>query len=459
MRELGRVDGGREAADGRDAESRSTERTDNDRRRADQALSELRQEIIRQRYEAREARIAEASERGISREEFVAKEETAREDARQAAELSAARDKIERPAVWGPPETHEAQRREPYERQDRALEHFRTVPVEGPANTPLDPDRQRRFPATAWSERRPVFPPGDLSRRDELVYERYEGPEEERDLESFRLPEGRTDLAGSAQPVAEPLQERYPAGVDYTETGHPDLGRYASKTVELRQGFDRPDRAEVDDRVNVIFGWEDTPEGKTWHKSGDGRTVWLVDTELHEQYGHADEVKDQGPLHLATTDPEHKELLNHPPPDSTVVVDDRFTYRTDHLGRVVHASAKLEVVDLDHPRDKSAQSQLIGKLPGDHAGHLFARIFQGPGDSINLTPMEGNKVNLSAYKTVENSWRKALLEGKDVSAEVELVYRSESMRADAFQVTYWIDGKIHYEVIHNRPARTRGPER
>ncbi|MFC7625447.1 DNA/RNA non-specific endonuclease [Microlunatus sp. GCM10028923] len=454
MRELGRAEGERDAADGRGVpESQLPSRSEEDRRPAARALDELRLEYARRRHEAREERIAEAAERGVSREEFAAKEEAAREDARQAQELSAARDKIRKPTLWGPPETHEAQRREPYERQDRALEHFRTVPVEGPENTPIDPDRRRRFPATEWGRRDPPFPAGDLSRRDDLVYQRYESSDQER--ESGRMPEGRTDLAGSTQPATESLQERYPAGVDYTENGHPDLGRYASKTVELRNGFDRPEHAEVDDRANVIFGWERTPEGKTWHKAEDGRTVWLVDAELHEQYGHADEAKD-GSLRLSTSNPEHKELLNQPPRDSTVVVDERFTYRTDDRGRVVHASAKLEVVDLDHPRDRSAQANLIGKLPGDHAGHLFARIFQGPGDAINLTPMEGNRVNLSAYKAVENSWRKALLEGKEVRAEVELVYRSEKMRADAFQVTYWIDGKIHYDVIHNRPARTRG---
>ncbi|GAB3748549.1 DNA/RNA non-specific endonuclease [Microlunatus parietis] len=451
MRELGRAEGEREAPDGRDLpESQRSGRSEEDWRRAERAMDELRLEYARRRHEAREARIAEAAERGVSREEFVAKEEVAYEDARQAEELQESRRKISSPALWGPPETHEAQRREPYERQDRALEHFRTAPIEGPENTPLDPDRRRVFPVTEWTRRDPTFPAGDLGRRDELVYKRYEASERERGAESFRLPGGRIDLAGSIQPVAEPLRERYPAGVEFSERGHPDLGRYASKTVELRNGFDRPEHAEVDDRANLIFGWESTPEGKTWHKSGDGRTVWLVDTELHEQYGHADEPKDRS-LRLSTADPEHKELLNQPPPDSTVVVDERFTYRTDHLGRVVHASAKLEVVDLDHPRDKSAQAQLIGKLPGDHAGHLFARIFQGPGETINLTAMEANKVNLGQFKSAENAWRRAVEAGRDVKVDISLVYATDTPRPDALQLTWWIDGERDERFIYNTP--------
>ncbi|GAB3762990.1 DNA/RNA non-specific endonuclease [Microlunatus parietis] len=458
MRELSSAGEARDAPQGQDRPApRAPERSEDERAQALERELALRLEYAQRRHDAREARIAEAAERGVSREEFVAKETAAREDARQAQELSEARDKIMRPTLWGPPETHEAQRRERYERQDRALEHFRTVPVEGPDNTPIDPDRQRKFPATFWANRQPPFPAGDLGRRDDLVYKR-EVSDQHRDPESFRLPDGRPELAGTSQPVADDLRERYPHGVNYDDRGHADLGRYASKTVELAKGFDGPEHADVDDRANPIFGWETTPDGKTWHKSGDGRTVWLVDTDLHEHYGHADEPKDRS-LRLSTADPEHKELLNHPPPDSTVVVDERFTYRTDQLGRVVHAAAKLEVVDLDHPRDRSAQTQLIGKLPGDHAGHIFARIFQGPSDGINLTPMEGTKVNLSAYKKIENTWRTALEAGRDVRVEVSLLYRDQKPRADAFMVTYWIDEEWNQDMIPNHAAQPEDVDR
>lgn len=192
-------------------------------------------------------------------------------------------------------------------------------------------------------------------------------------------------------------------------------------------------------------------------QANDGRAVSLVDTELHEQYGHADDPRDpegDAPLRLSTTDSGHKDLLNKPPPDSTVVVDERFTYRTDHQGRVVHASAKLEVVDLDHPRDRSAQAQMIGRLPGDHAGHLFARIFQGPGESINLTAMEGNKVNLGQFKSAENIWRRAIEAGSDVKVEMSLVYATDAPRPDALQLAWWIDGEKDERFIYNTPRPT-----
>ncbi|GAB3764041.1 hypothetical protein [Microlunatus parietis] len=75
---------------------------------------------------------------------------------------------------------------------------------------------------------------------------------------------------------------------------------------------------------------------------------------------------DPGPLSLSTSDPNDKQLLANPPANSTIVVDGRFTYDTDHLGRVIRVRATLDVRDATHPRDKSAQGKVPGKLPGDH---------------------------------------------------------------------------------------------
>lgn len=57
-----------------------------------------------------------------------------------------------------------------------------------------------------------------------------------------------------------------------------------------------------------------------------------------------------GPLALSTTDPDDKELLAKPPRNRTIVVDGRFSYDTDDLGRVIRAQATLDVRDATHPR-------------------------------------------------------------------------------------------------------------
>ncbi len=157
---------------------------------------------------------------------------------------------------------------------------------------------------------------------------------------------------------------------------------------------------------------------------------------------------DRDVVELSTTDPDHHHTLRHPPPNTTLRVDGRFTYRTDHLGRVTHAIATLTTIDLHHPRDRTAQRDLPDKNPGDHAGHLFARIFQGPAATINLTPMHAN-VNQSAYRQLENRWAEAIKTGKSVDVTVELTYHDETWRPAVILVNYLSDGKRESKVIVN----------
>jgi hypothetical protein len=161
-------------------------------------------------------------------------------------------------------------------------------------------------------------------------------------------------------------------------------------------------------------------------------------------------------IELSTTEPDHRELLSRPPPRSTIKVDGRFVYETDSDGRVVRAKAVLDVLDLKHPRDTTSQRNLDDKLPGDHAGHIFARIFRGPIGKMNLTPMAGSSVNLSAYKKAENAWRAALEAGSDVEVQIDLVYRTDKNRPDLIAVRYSIDGVVTQQTIRNTPRPRRG---
>ncbi|WP_344849240.1 DNA/RNA non-specific endonuclease [Kribbella ginsengisoli] len=157
-------------------------------------------------------------------------------------------------------------------------------------------------------------------------------------------------------------------------------------------------------------------------------------------------------IELSTSDLDHKMSLNSPPPNSTIRVDEKFTFETDELGRVIRASAILDVLDLDHPRDPTAQRKLIGKLPGDHAGHIFARIFRGPIGRMNLIPMEAAKVNLGQYAVVEKRWRKAIENGEQVEVSVDLGYGRRRDRPDIIVVYHKIgSGKRLRVRIRNVP--------
>ncbi|TWD79728.1 DNA/RNA non-specific endonuclease [Kribbella amoyensis] len=168
---------------------------------------------------------------------------------------------------------------------------------------------------------------------------------------------------------------------------------------------------------------------------------------------HRPGAADPGVVELDTAREEHKRLLDQPPADSTVRVDRKFTYRTDEQGRVVSARTTLDELDLDHPRDAGAQRRLIGKLPGDHAGHLFARIFRGPGGTMNLVPMEAIKVNLGQYKVLENRWRKIIEAGGTVEVFIELNYPEASVRPDIIDVGYRHDGRLRWVSIVNSPRQ------
>jgi filamentous hemagglutinin len=92
--------------------------------------------------------------------------------------------------------------------------------------------------------------------------------------------------------------------------------------------------------------------------------------------------------------------------------------------------------------DRNTYQQCVaGKcgIDGDEGGHLIASIFEGPGEKLNLLPMNGN-LNKGAWKTMENEWSSALKEGKSVSVKIEPVYSGGNVRPDRFLVQYSIDG-------------------
>lgn len=73
----------------------------------------------------------------------------------------------------------------------------------------------------------------------------------------------------------------------------------------------------------------------------------------------------------------------------------------------------------------------------DEGGHLIASIFNGPGEKVNLVPMDGN-LNKGEWKKMENTWAKALEQGKEVKVTVEPKYSGASARLTSFNISYQI---------------------
>lgn len=137
--------------------------------------------------------------------------------------------------------------------------------------------------------------------------------------------------------------------------------------------------------------------------------------------------------------------LAHPEPDTIYHVDGDKTYVTDDLGRVKEAEGDLSLVKRD--RNVKAQSA-VGHSgdPGDQGGHLIASSLGGPGDKLNLVPQNGD-LNNGAWNRLEDTWRKALQNGKPVHVSIENVYNGNSIRPESFNITYQIGNERPKQVV------------
>lgn len=223
----------------------------------------------------------------------------------------------------------------------------------------------------------------------------------------------------------------------------PSARAWAERTVSEIPVDRRPPRS----RPSAVPNRRTQPSG---HRSSPRDSTAQIELDLSELDISEESLKTGAKrdpdLELSSANPDDLPLLNAPPADATIRVDKKFTYMTDNSGRVIEARADLNLVDLDHPRDKTAQRKLIGKLPGDHAGHIFARIFGGPLGTLNLLPMAGNTVNLSMYKTLENHWRRIIESGSTVSVFVTFRYPAGSRRPD----TIWVEYEHGDELVTRR---------
>ena len=130
---------------------------------------------------------------------------------------------------------------------------------------------------------------------------------------------------------------------------------------------------------------------------------------------------------------------------------DGIIYKTDELGRVLKTNADLD--DIVRVRLGNQQIRAVEVKDGvrgvDQGGHIVGSRFFGPGEQINLYPQSAN-LNQGAWKTMENSWANAMVNGSDVKIEVEAVFSGISKRPDSFKVKYTIDGQPFQENFINQ---------
>ncbi|MDV8157998.1 DNA/RNA non-specific endonuclease [Acinetobacter bereziniae] len=135
-------------------------------------------------------------------------------------------------------------------------------------------------------------------------------------------------------------------------------------------------------------------------------------------------------------------LANKPEANSIYKFDNGYTYRTDANGRVsnVDANLKLEANDRNKYQQTNSDKN-AGRLPDDHGGHLIASMFKGPGEGINIVPMDKTFNGSSgAWYKLETDWKKALERNQSVKVNIQPVYSGNSKRPDSFIINHSING-------------------
>lgn len=125
-----------------------------------------------------------------------------------------------------------------------------------------------------------------------------------------------------------------------------------------------------------------------------------------------------------------------------------YYYQTDELGRIKAAQGDLRLEDGVRNNRDQLKAGYEDRLPNDQGGHLIARIFGGSGELDNLVAME-KIVNRSDYRIMENQWKNALQEGKEVKVTIDIVYDGVNKRPKEFNINYIIDNNDDTLTIAN----------
>ena len=145
------------------------------------------------------------------------------------------------------------------------------------------------------------------------------------------------------------------------------------------------------------------------------------------------------------------QLANKPQANSIYRFDNGFQYTTDAQKRVKEVSADLRI----DPWNRNAYQQRIAggscRQESDCGGHLIASIFGGPGEAINLVPMDAklNGAGGEWYK-LEQQWKKTLQAGGKVQVKIQPIYSGNSKRPESFVINQVInDVKLDSQTLKN----------
>ncbi len=225
------------------------------------------------------------------------------------------------------------------------------------------------------------------------------------------------------------------AGISVVETG---AGKLAVKTA---RGFIKLENGVSTSVKNTGGGGTNTPKIVDNNTGTGAKPVARVATKetVHIQRGKAGNWN---------------KVANNPKPDTKYEFENGYSFKTDAAGRVDNVSADLKQGAWE--RNSYQQRVSGGECRGsnDCGGHLIASMFGGPGEKVNLVPMDA-KLNGSGGKwyKLENRWKKELKAGKSVKVQIEPQYTGTGKRPDGFSVQYSVNGSLPIRLkLKNTPT-------
>jgi hypothetical protein len=126
-----------------------------------------------------------------------------------------------------------------------------------------------------------------------------------------------------------------------------------------------------------------------------------------------------------------------------------YRYELDLTERPREIKGEVSI-DATAVRSKRNQREAGGadRRPTDDGGHYIAARFNGPSDAFNHFAQDAN-FNRGAYRALEDIWAKRLRQGYHVLVDIVPHYVGTSRRPDEIRVTWYVNGKRHFQSFRN----------
>ncbi len=138
--------------------------------------------------------------------------------------------------------------------------------------------------------------------------------------------------------------------------------------------------------------------------------------------------------------PRHASRAQPSEPQNITITKNGYVFQIDSSQRTRDVSGTLHFPKTI-VRSRTAQAGGPDRQPKDDGGHYIAARFDGPTDAFNHFA-QARGFNRGRHRALEDSWTKAMKEGKKVRVHIVPHYSRNSLRPDGLKVEYFIQGKL-----------------